>query len=76
MRNKFAKIMCSVLLFAAFIGCKPEDNIKTQVPQKTDTIPTIEWVTIPYDTFAMGSDQTENGHEYDYEVLHSVILDL
>jgi hypothetical protein len=75
MENKFAKIIYSIIIVAAFTGCKPEDNIKTQVPQKTDTVPTIEWVTIPYDTFAMGSDQNENGHEDHYEVLHSVILD-
>jgi len=75
MRNKFDKIICSILLVTAFIGCKPEDNIKTQVPQKTDTIPTIEWVTIPYDTFYMGSDINESGHEYNYEVLHLVVLD-
>ena len=61
MRNKFDKIICSILLIAAFTSCKPEDNIKTQVPQKTDTIPTIEWVTIPYDTFYMGSYINESG---------------
>ena len=75
MENKFTKIFYGFFLVAAFVACKPEDNIKTQVPQKTDTVPTIEWVTIPYDTFAMGSDQNEIGHEYHYEVLHSVILD-
>ena len=75
MENKFTKIFYGFFLVAAFVACKPEDNIKTQVPQKTDTVPIIDWITIPYDTFTMGSDQNENGHEYGYEVLHTVILD-